>query len=269
MKIASWNVNSVRARLDGLDAWLKAAKPDVVCLQETKTVNETFPHEFFSDKGYNIALLGQKSYNGVAILSRSPLQAVSYGLPGNTQDTQARFIEADITLPHGAVRIACLYAPNGNPAPGEKYDYKMEWMARLHSHTQNLLRQEKAFILIGDFNVIPQPLDAANPQNWKKDAVFLPETRASYHRLLNLGLRDAFRSLHAQGNHYTFWGLRAGGWRKNNGVRIDHALLSPQAADLLKACSIDRHVRGWERPSDHVPLIVELASRKKMTTIFS
>jgi exodeoxyribonuclease-3 len=258
MKIATWNINGVRARIEGAAAWVKDVQPDILCLQEIKSEEASFPREPFEDLGYNVAVLGQKGFNGVAILSKLPLEDVSTGVAGDDADAHSRFIEAVVSVPSGALRVVSLYLPNGNPIGSEKFDYKLAWMARLEASTRRRLADEEAFVLAGDFNVIPEPIDACYPDNWRGDALFQPETRAAYRKLLNLGLTDAFRACEAGPDHYTFWDYQAGSWQKNNGIRIDHMLLSPQAADRLISASIDKRTRGWEKPSDHVPVIVEL-----------
>ena len=258
MKIATWNVNSIKARLEPALAWLKDAKPDVVCLQEIKTVDETFPQQAFEALGYNCAVHGQKSYNGVALLSLRPMEDVTPRLHGDEADDHARYLEAVITGDHGTVRVASIYAPNGNPWPGPKFDYKLAWLERLRLHAKKLLANEEPVVLMGDYNIIPEDKDAAKPKAWLKDALFQPESKAALRRIENLGYTDAFRTLHPQGGHYTFWDY-FGSWERNNGIRIDHILLSPQAADRLKACHIDKEVRGAsEKPSDHVPVWVDL-----------
>ena len=261
MKIATWNVNSIKARMEPALAWLKDAKPDIVCLQEIKTVDEGFPREAFESLGYNCAVHGQKTYNGVAILSKRPIEDVTPRLPapGDVLDDQARYLEALVKGDHGMVRIASIYAPNGNPWPGAKFDYKLAWLERLRVHAKNFLTAEEPIVLMGDYNIIPQDIDAAKPKAWVKDALFQPESKAALRRIENLGYTDAFRALHPQGGHYTFWDY-FGSWERNNGIRIDHILLSPQAADRLADCWIDRNVRGAsEKPSDHVPIVVDLA----------
>jgi exodeoxyribonuclease-3 len=258
MKIATWNINGVRARLESATAWLKDAAPDVLCFQEIKSEDGAFPQAAFEDLGYNVAVHGQKGFNGVAILSKMPFDAVSRGLPGDKSDEQARFIEAEFSVKGGAIRVACLYLPNGNPIGTEKFAYKLAWMDRLETYARQRLRNEEAFVMAGDYNVIPEPEDAKNPQAWVDDALFQPESRRAFRRLLNLGLTDAFRTCHDEPGHYTFWDYQAGAWQKNNGIRIDHLLLSPQASDRLVAASIDKRTRAWEKPSDHVPVVIEL-----------
>jgi exodeoxyribonuclease-3 len=259
MKIASWNVNSIKARLEPALAWIKAAKPDVLALQEIKCIDENFPAEAFEALGYNCAVHGQKSYNGVALLSRRPMEDVTPRLPGgDDSDDHARYLEALVAGEKGVVRVASIYAPNGNPQPGPKFDYKLAWLERLRRHAKGLLANEEPIVLMGDYNIIPTELDAERPKAWIKDALFQPESRAALRRIENLGYTDAFRSQHPRGGHYTFWDY-FGSWERNNGIRIDHLLLSPQAMDRLKASGIDRAVRGAsEKPSDHVPVWVEL-----------
>ncbi|MCA6279158.1 MAG: exodeoxyribonuclease III [Phenylobacterium sp.] len=258
MRIATWNVNSINARLETVLRWFEAERPDVACLQEIKCIDEKFPAEAFERLGYNVAVHGQKTYNGVALLSRTPLEDVTRGLPGDPSDEQARYIEAVVSGPR-PMRVASIYLPNGNPLGSEKFDYKLAWMARLQRHAANLLRLEEPLALMGDYNIIPGPLDAANPGEWTGDALFQPESRAALRALLWLGLSDAWAEAGEGPGGYTFWDYQAGAWPKNNGIRIDHGLLSPQATDRLSACRIDRAPRGWEKPSDHTPLIVELS----------
>lgn len=260
MLIATWNVNSIKSRIDLAVRWLEEARPDVVCLQELKCVDDAFPREAIEALGYNVAVHGQKTYNGVAILSRLPIEDVTIGLPGDDTDEQARFVEAVVSTESGAVRIGGLYLPNGNPAPGPKYDYKLAWMERLIAHARERLLLEEPFILAGDYNVIPAKADAKRPEVWLKDALFLPQTRAAWRRLLALGFTEALRATDEEDGVYTFWDYQAGAWQKNDGIRIDHLLLSPQAADRLQAVRVDKHVRSWERPSDHVPVVIELAA---------
>lgn len=257
MRIATWNVNSVNARLETVVRWFEEARPDVACLQEIKCVDEKFPTEAFERLGYNVAVHGQKSYNGVALLSKTPLEDVRKGLPGDDSDEQARYIEAVVSGPE-PVRVGCLYLPNGNPVETEKFGYKLAWMARLNARARELLALEEAFVLTGDYNVIPEPRDAEFPNNWVGDALFRPESRAAFRALKNLGLTEAYLQADGAPGAYTFWDYQAGAWQRNNGIRIDHALLSPQAADRLTGVSIHRDVRAWEKPSDHVPLVVEL-----------
>ena len=258
MRIATWNVNSIKQRVDNVVAWLKERDPDVVCLQETKCVDEAFPREPFEALGYNVAVHGQKTFNGVAVLSKLRFDEVTARLPGDTEDDHARFLEVAVTSGKRAVRIASIYLPNGNPPDTDKYSYKLKWMDRLLHYADERMRLEEPLVLAGDYNVIPAPADAYNPAAWTGDALFLPQTRAKFGALLNLGLTEAVRATTDAAGLYTFWDYQAGAWQKNWGIRIDHLLLSPPAADALAAAGIDKHVRGWEKPSDHVPVWIEL-----------
>lgn len=257
MKIATFNINGIKARIEALPAWLAQAQPDVVCLQEIKSVDEAFPRELFQDMGYHVETHGMKAFNGVAILSKLPLEDVTRGLPGDPLDEQARWIEATV-IGTRAIRVCGLYLPNGNPVPGPKYDYKLGWMERMHHRVQELLTTEEPLVFCGDYNVIPQAQDAAKPEAWINDALYLPQSREAYRRIVNLGLTDAFRAKQPAPGHYSFWDYQAGAWERNNGIRIDHLLLSAQAADLLKDCQIDKAVRAGDKPSDHVPVWIEL-----------
>ena len=258
MRIATWNVNSIKQRIDNLTAWLAERQPDVVCLQETKCVDEAFPREPLEALGYNVAVHGQKAFNGVAVLSKMPFDEVTPRLPGEDADEHARFLEVVVSTGGGVLRIASIYLPNGNPPDSDKYSYKISWMNRLINYAHERLLLEEALVLAGDFNVIPGPLDARNPASWVGDALFLPRTRERFNALCNLGLTDAVRSVSDGPGPFTFWDYQAGAWQKNNGIRIDHLLLSPQAIDRLLAAGVDRHVRGWEKPSDHVPVWADL-----------
>jgi len=258
MKIATWNINGVKARLDSALTYLRQAAPDVICFQEIKSVDENFPSEAFEELGYNVAVHGQKGFNGVAILSKLPFDDVTRRLPGDDSDEQARFIEATVSVAAGALKVASIYLPNGNPIGSEKFAYKLAWLKRLQTHARALLAEEVALVLAGDFNVIPEPADAKRPDAWTQDALFQPESRAAYRRLVNDGLTDAVRLCHPQPGVYTFWDYQAGAFQKDDGIRIDHLLLSPQAADRLTSAGVDRFTRGWEKPSDHVPVWVEL-----------
>lgn len=255
MKIATWNVNSIKARLPRVIDWLGSdAAPDVVLLQETKVVDDAFPALEIEELGYNIAVHGQKSYNGVAILSKRPIDDVMCGLPGGEADEQARYIEATI----GTVRVASIYLPNGNPVNTEKFTYKLSWMDRLIARARELLEQEETFVFGGDYNVCPQDRDCYDPAGFANDALCRPESRGRFRQLLYLGLTEAYRALHPDLISYSYWDYTGGAWQKDNGLRIDHLLLSPQAADRLTACDIDRSPRGKERPSDHTPVWCEL-----------
>jgi len=259
MRIATWNVNSIKQRMDNAVSWLAERQPDIVCLQETKCVDAAFPREAFEALGYNVAVHGQKTFNGVAILSKHPFDEVTPGLPGDNSDDHARFMEALISTKDGSLRIATIYLPNGNPPDTDKYSYKIKWMNRLIDYAKERLALEEPLVLAGDYNVIPAAADARNPSAWATDALFLPATRERYRALCHLGLTDAVRASSEGSGLYTFWDYQAGAWQKNNGIRIDHVLLSPQAADRLIGATIDRHVRAWEKPSDHVPVVIDLA----------
>ncbi|TQS72454.1 exodeoxyribonuclease III [Rhodobacteraceae bacterium] len=266
MKIATFNINGIKARHVALIDWLKEAEPDVVLLQEIKSVDEGFPRELFEDLGYSVETHGQKSFNGVAILSRLPLEDVTRGLAGDESDEQARWIEATVVGTR-AVRLCGLYLPNGNPVEFDdedrpvasgKYGYKLGWMERLRLRATELLALEEPVVMAGDYNIIPQDEDAAKPDAWARDALALPESRAAFRKILNLGYTEAFRARVNGPGHYSFWDYQAGAWNRNNGIRIDHLLLSPTAADLLRDCVIDREIRGREKPSDHVPVWIEI-----------
>lgn len=258
MQIVTYNINGVKARIETLLTWLKEASPDVVAVQEIKSVDENFPREMIEELGYRVETHGQKSFNGVAILSKLPLEDVTRGLPGDDSDEQARWIEATVIGDKEAVRLCALYLPNGNPAPGPKYEYKLAWMARMEEHARKMLEQEMPLVMAGDYNIIPQDEDAARPQVWQKDALALPQSRAAFRRILDLGFTEAFRARTFGGGHYSFWDYQAGAWNKNDGIRIDHFLLSPEAADLLTDCRIEAEARGKEKPSDHVPVWLTL-----------
>jgi exodeoxyribonuclease-3 len=263
MRIVTWNVNSVRLRLPHLLDLLKQYQPDAVCLQELKCLDEQFPRTEIEDAGYCVETFGQKSFNGVAILSRGRLEDVRRGLPGDDADEQARYIEGvlhgqDDRGSGGPVRIASIYLPNGNPLGTEKFPYKLRWMERLAEHARALLALEEQLVLAGDYNVIPEPRDAANPAAWVNDALFQPESRAAFRALLNLGLTDALRATSDAGGLYTFWDYQAGSWQRNNGIRIDHLLMSPQAADALRDVVILKETRALEKPSDHVPVMIHM-----------
>ena len=257
VKIASFNINGIKARANALMTWLREAQPDVALLQEIKSVSENFPSDLFKDLGYNLAVNGQKSFNGVAILSKLPIEDIVTRLPGDSEDDQARWLEVTI-VGNQAIRMCNLYLPNGNPTPGPKYDYKLSWMRRLHEKAKELIDSEIPAFMAGDYNIIPQAEDAANIGAWEQDALFLPDSRTEFRRILNLGFTDAFRAKHNGSGHYSFWDYQAGAWDRDDGIRIDHFLLTPQCADLLKNCQIDKHIRSKEKPSDHVPIWIEL-----------
>jgi len=255
MKLATYNVNSINARLPIVLRWLDECQPDVVCLQELKAIQENFPVEALKNAGYESIWHGQKSWNGVAILSRLGRPAeVCRALPGDPDDTHSRYIEAKIN----EIVVGCLYLPNGNPAPGPKFDYKLSWLDRLIAHSQSLLEQGSPVILNGDFNVIPTESDVYKPERWVDDALFRPETRESFRRLIAQGWTDALRKLHPDETIYTFWDYFRNAFGRNAGLRIDHFLLSPAVVPRLRAAGVDRHVRGWEKSSDHAPVWIEL-----------
>ncbi len=260
MKIATFNINGVKARLPRLLEWLDEFQPDVACLQEIKSIDENFPAMEIEAKGWHVETHGQKAFNGVALLSKHPIEEVKRGLPAtdgtpHTEDEQARYIEATIK----GIRIASIYLPNGNPQPGPKFDYKLAWMDRLVTHAARLLKTEMPVVLAGDYNVIPKDEDCHNPAVWVDDALTQPESRAKLRTLINLGYLDALTQVKSNGAAYTYWDYQRGAWQKDYGIRIDHLLLSAQAADLLKDCQVDRVPRGKEKSSDHTPIWIELA----------
>ena len=254
MKIATYNVNSVNARLPVLLRWLAEARPDVACLQELKAAQEKFPAAALLGAGYHAIWHGQKAWNGVAILARSgePVET-GRGLAGDPEDVHSRYLEGRA----GDVRVGCLYVPNGNPAPGPKFDYKLRWLERLAARASELVTLPGPVVLAGDYNVIPEELDVYDPAGWEADALFRPESREAYRRLLGQGWTDALRHLNPGQRVYTFWDYTSGAWRRNAGLRIDHLLLNPAAASRLAVAGVDRDVRGWEKTSDHAPVWVE------------
>lgn len=255
MKIATYNVNGVNGRLPVLLRWLEETAPDVACLQELKAPQEKFPEQAILDAGYHAIWHGQKSWNGVAILSRSAeIKEIRRVLPGDPEDSHSRYIEAVIN----DIVIGCLYLPNGNPAPGPKFDYKLNWFKRLTEHAQTLLAQKIPVVLTGDFNVMPTELDVYKPERWVNDALFRPETRAAFHELVAQGWTDAIRKLHPTDKIYTFWDYFRDAYGRDAGLRIDHFLLSPALVPRLAAAGVDRNVRGWEKSSDHGPVWMEL-----------
>ncbi len=258
MIIATFNINGIKARMPALLDWLSDRRPDVALLQEIKSLDEVFPSGPIQDLGYNVETHGQKGFNGVAILSRPPLDDIVRGLPGDPEDQQARWIEASIQGSGAPVRVCCLYLPNGNPAPGPKFDYKLSWMRRMKRRARALLDLEEPFIMAGDCNVIQQPEDCWDEAVWLDDALYRMETRTAFREILNLGFTDALHVRDDSPGNYTYWDYQGGRWKKNHGTRIDHLLLSPQAADMLIDCQVDKHVRGEPKPSDHVPVWVEL-----------
>jgi len=257
LRIATWNVNSIRQRLPHLLTYLKEVEPDVLCLQEIKCLDEQFPRMEIEELGYNIETHGQKTFNGVAILSKRPFE-VARGLPGDENDSQSRYIEAVVPAGDGVVRVASVYLPNGNPVGSEKYPYKLAFLERLIIHARQILEYEEPLVLAGDFNVIPEARDATRPEDWVNDALYLPQTRFKFRELIALGLTDALRAVNDSPGQYTFWDYQAGAWQKNWGLRIDHLLLSPQASDRLVDVGVDSYVRAWEKPSDHVPVWADL-----------
>ena len=260
LKVATWNVNSIKVRLGHVLEWLDRSGADVLLMQETKSTDENFPRLEFEAAGYNIEVHGQRTYNGVAIASRYPLEDVRMGLPGDPADDQARYIEAWVDAGDDGVRVGGIYLPNGNPSDGPKFGYKLDWMDRLEAHAAALLAAEEALVLGGDYNIIPADEDCYDPARWEGDALTRPESRARFRRLLNLGFTEAWRALHDQAHVYSFWDYQAGAWQKDNGVRIDHLLLSPQAADRLTDCDIDKIPRGKPKASDHTPVWCSLAA---------
>lgn len=255
MKIATFNVNGVNGRLSVLLRWLADAQPDVVCLQELKAPDERFPRKELEKAGYGAIWHGQKSWNGVAILARGtqPIET-RRGLPGDPGDTHSRYIEAAIS----GILVGCLYLPNGNPAPGPKFDYKLSWFERLTRYAAELIEMDIPVVLAGDFNVMPTDIDVYNPKRWRDDALFRPEVRHAFHSLVAQGWTDALRTMHPDERIYTFWDYFRNAWQRNAGLRLDHLLLSSTVADTILAAEVDRHVRGWEKASDHAPVWVEV-----------
>ncbi|MGH1402835.1 MAG: exodeoxyribonuclease III [Alphaproteobacteria bacterium] len=247
-KIVSWNVNSIKARLDHVKRYLEEEKPDVLMIQELKGLE--FPSSALEENEHYTHAVCQKAYNGVAIIARTPITVIHDHLPGDDSDEQARYIEADIN----GIRLINIYLPNGNPVTEPKYEYKLAWMERLYKRLKELTSSETPFIIGGDFNVIPENKDCYSPKDWEGDAAFRPETHKIYRKILNLGLTDAFRVFDTRAKQYSFWDYQAGAWQRGNGIRIDHFLLSPLYADLLQGCTINKTPRGWEKPSDHTPI---------------
>lgn len=265
MKIASWNINGIKARHDVLIEWLKRAEPDIACLQEIKSVDENFPASEIEALGYNVETHGQKGFNGVAILSRLPFDEVNRRLPklneADEEDELARFMEGVFSVDGKVLRVVSLYLPNGNPVDDpRKFDYKLKWMDRLHVWSKQRLELEEPLILAGDYNVIPQPEDCWDVNVWQGDALYREETRSRFEALKNLGFTEALRSSTSDSGVYTFWDYQAGAWPKNLGIRIDHLLMSPEATLNFEGCEVDRYVRDWEKPSDHVPIWLEYAA---------
>lgn len=260
MKIATYNVNGINGRLPVLLRWLSESSPDIVCLQELKAPQDKFPIEAIRNAGYNAIWHGQKSWNGVAILTKNhPIHEKRNILPGDPEDIHSRYIEAEI---NGLI-IGCLYLPNGNPAPGPKFDYKLAWFERLIIHASELIKSKQPVVLTGDYNVMPTELDVYKPERWVNDALFRPETRAAFQKLLSQGWTDAIRKLYPDEVIYTFWDYFRNAYARNAGLRIDHFLLSPAITLQLKTAAVDHHVRGWEKSSDHAPVWIELKNPSK------
>lgn len=256
MKIATYNVNGINGRLPVLLRWLAETRPDVVCLQELKAPEEKFPLQAIKDAGYNAIWHGQKSWNGVAILAKNEgPKEIRRVLPGDPEDSHSRYIEAEV---HGII-VGCLYLPNGNPAPGPKFDYKLRWFERLTLHAAERISSKKPVVICGDYNVMPTEKDVYKPERWVKDALFRPEVRSAFKTLVDQGWTDAIRKLYPDETIYTFWDYFRNAYERNAGLRIDHFLLSPNASDRLIAAGVDREVRGWEKTSDHGPVWIELA----------
>jgi len=259
MKITSWNVNSLKARRQHIEKYLSDSGVNVLMVQELK--GEVFPHDEFKALGWNTEAVTQKAYNGVAVFSKEPIEVILNHLPGDDSDEQARYIEFETHGPTSSpLRLIDIYLPNGNPIDTEKFSYKLEWMERLYKRLKTLRDQNIPFIIGGDFNVIPEDKDCYDSKAWIDDALAQPESRAAFRKLINLGLTEAFRALNTAPGQYTFWDYQAGAWQKDNGIRIDHFLLSPETADRLINCTIDKAPRGWEKPSDHTPIMLEITS---------
>ena len=258
MRIATYNINGVNGHLPVLLRWLNETTPDVACLQELKAPQEKFPEQAIRDAGYDAIWHGQKSWNGVAILSRvGKPQEICRALPGDPEDLHSRYIEALVN----GIQIGCLYLPNGNPAPGPKFDYKLGWFERLHAHAAQLLASKQPVVLTGDYNVMPTELDVYKPESWVDDALFRPETRAAFKKLMDQGWTDAIRTLYPEEKIYTFWDYFRNAYGRNAGLRIDHFLLSADVSKRLKAAGVDKDVRGWEKSSDHAPVWIELKDK--------
>ena len=260
IRVATWNINGIKARLPVLLEWLKQDEPDIVCLQEVKSVDEAFPSEEIEALGYSVETHGQKSFNGVALLSKLAFEEVNRGLGGDDTDEQARFIEGVFATDAGPLRVVSLYLPNGNPVDTPKYDYKLAWMDRLTAWATDRMAIEEAFVLAGDYNVIPTAADKYDHGEWENDALWRPASRERLRVLRSLGLRDAIEAVGDESGRYTFWDYQGGAWPRNNGFRIDHILMSPHATDRLERAWIESRVRDWEKPSDHVPVLAEFAA---------
>lgn len=267
VNIATWNINGIKARHHNLIKWLKNEKPDIVALQEIKCVNEKFPKDEIENLGYNIQIHGQKSFNGVAVLSLMPIEEVNRGLDGDKNDEQARFMEVVVPFNKTIIRIAAIYLPNGNPTHEEnqnisqKYKYKIKWMERLKKWTEKQLKLEEPLMIIGDFNVIPNNNDCWDHKIWENDALATKEVKEKFREIKNLGMIDAIEASTNQEHAYTFWDFQKGAWQKNHGIRIDHMLLSPECAKYLESAKIHKQTRAWEKPSDHVPVTINLKNK--------
>ncbi|MGE0755075.1 MAG: exodeoxyribonuclease III [Alphaproteobacteria bacterium] len=262
ISIATWNVNSVKSRLTHLTGWLKEDGPDIVLLQELKCIDDAFPAMEIEELGYNIAAHGQKTYNGVAILSKFPLDDIMRGLPDNDNDDQARYIEAVASVPGGAIRVASVYVPNGQTTDSDKYHYKLSFLDKLHAHCKTLLGYEEQLVIGGDYNIAPEDVDVHNPKHWEGSVLTHDTVRAAFRRMLNLGLYNAIRPVdgaNPQGGQFSWWDYRGGAYQNDDGLLIDHLLLSPQAMDALEACGINRGLRELEKPSDHTPVVATLS----------
>lgn len=259
IRVATWNVNSVKVRLTQLLEWLRKDNPDIVLLQEIKCTNDTFPAMEIEDLGYNLAVRGEKTYNGVAILSKFPLSDIVRELPGNAEDTRARYVEAVASLPGSAMRVASVYVPNGQTSDSDKFQYKLSFLNRFHAYVQRLMMHEEALVIGGDYNIAPFDTDAHDPRAWQGSVLTHHEVRACFRRILNMGMQDAFRLCHPGLSAYSWWDYRANAFASDNGLRIDHLLLSPQAADRLTGCVIEKEMRSVEKASDHTPVVAEFA----------
>lgn len=255
LKVATWNVNSIKARLPVVLDWLRRAEPDIVLFQETKVVDAEFPTLEIGDLGYNLAVVGQRAYNGVAVLSKQPIELMASALPGDPNDAEARYLEVFTA----GLRVASVYVPNGNPVDGPRFPFKLVWLERLRVRMAELLKSEDACVIAGDYNVAPTDGDVYNPVSWRDDALCQPASRAAFRRILHLGFTDAVRALRDEDHQYTWWDYRRRAWPADRGLRIDHLLLSPQAADRLLSAGIDREPRGWDKTSDHTPVWCDLA----------
>ena len=260
MKITSWNLNSINARIEHLSKFIKKNKSDIYLLQELKCNDDSFPYEIIEKLGYNCYVNGQKAWNGVAILSKQKLEIKNKKIPNFSNDPQSRIIETEIQLKKikSKIKLFCIYLPNGNPIETEKFDYKLKWMKEFNKYIKKLYEEKKPIIIGGDFNVIPTDDDVYSPENFKDDACAHPKTRDLYRQLINLGFTDTVKDFLGEKNNWTFWGYRGGSWQKGNGLRIDHFLSSPELTDLINTVQIDREPRGWEKPSDHAPVILEI-----------